>query len=275
MGSFKLSLRRLATCVAGLVGMTLLASSCSYCSNDDNVVLNGTLNYQQAELKVKPFTEIDVETVADVYYVQSDTAQHRVSFDFSKIKDDDMREKFEKNVIAVYREGKVIIGLKDKISGITNLNLGQRLCVYITSPDLVKVTMEGVGLFNADAINSDVFEIDNEGVGNITIKKMLVNQVSIDNEGVGNVKVDELQADRINIDNEGVGSVKVGKFKGGKMHIDNEGVGKVEAEVNCQSVHAILEGVGSIRLSGVTHRLEKQKDGVGSFKISGLKVLGK
>lgn len=275
MGSLKLRQRCMVTCLVGALCMTLLTSSCSCSSNDDNAILNGTLSYQQDELKVKPFTKIEVETMADVYYVQNDTTQHRVDFDFSKIKDASMREQFKKNAIAVYRDGKVIIGLKGKVSGATKLNQGQRLCVYITSPDLVKVTLEGVGLFHADAINSDVFEIDNEGVGNVNVKKMLVNKVSIDNEGVGNVKVNDLQADRVDINNEGVGSVNVGRFKGGKMEIDNEGVGKVQANVDCQSIYANLDGVGSIQLSGVTRHLNKEKNGVGSIKISELKVLGK
>ena len=76
----------------------------------------------------------------------------------------------------------------------------------------------------------------------------------------------------MNIDNEGVGNVKIGHFKGGRLKIDNEGVGKVEAQVDCESIHAMIEGVGNIKLSGVTNSLTKEKDGVGRYQISDLKI---
>lgn len=266
----KISLKsKVATTVVAMMVM-MLASSCS----DKVGVVKGDLSYSQEDLKVKPFTEIDLETVADVYYVQNNTDKQEVRFDYSRIKDADLQAQYKEKVKAVYRDGKLVIGLNGKIAGASNLKANQRLVVYVSSTDLVKVTLEGVGSFHADAVNSDVFDIDNEGVGYIYIKNLLANKVSIDNEGVGNVTVSHLQADSLHVDNEGVGNVTVAKFKGGRMEIDNEGVGKVVADVDCQSVAATLEGVGNIQLSGVTRHLSKEKDGVGTFfRVSDLKVL--
>lgn len=254
-------------------GMLVLSTSCAFSGNGANTVLNGDLKYTQADLKVKPFTEIDIETVADVYYTQTDGDQQNVRLDFSKITDPDFKKKLMENVKVIYRENKMIIGLTSRVKGITQLKSNERLRVYVTSPDLVKVSLEGVGSFNSDAINSDVFEVDNEGVGNVNIKRLLANKVEINNEGVGGVRIDNLQSDHVDVDNEGVVNVQIAQFKGGSLNIDNEGVGKVEAYVDCQSVKATLEGVGNIKLSGVTRRFVKDKDGVGSFKTSGLKVL--
>ena len=264
---------KMVAMAAFAAGMQAVTSSCMNGISSGNAVVNGNLTYSQADLQVKPFTEIEVETVADVYYVQNNTDKQEVRFDFSKIKDDDLKNQYREKVKAVYRDGKVVIGLSGKITGTSNLKAGQRLIVYISSTDLVKVALGGVGSFHTDAINSDVFDIDNEGVGSIYVKNLLANKVSVDNEGVGHVTIDNLQADNLDIDNEGVGNVNIGKFKGGSMKIDNEGVGKVQAEVDCQSINATLEGVGNISLSGVTRHFVKTKDGVGSFKISGLKVL--
>lgn len=254
-------------------GFLVLSTSCAFSGNGANTVLNGDLKYTQADLNVKPFTEIDIETVADVYYTQTDGDQQDVRLDFSRITDPDFKKKLMENVKVVYRENKMIVGLASRVKGITQLKNNERLRVYVTSPDLVKVSLEGVGSFNSDAINSDVFEIDNEGVGNVNIKRLLANKVEINNEGVGGVRIENLQSDYVDVDNEGVGNVQIVQFKGGKLNIDNEGVGKVEAYVDCQSVKATLEGVGNIKLSGVTRRFVKEKDGVGSFKTSGLKVL--
>ena len=248
--------------------------SCSYSNGimSNGMIDTGNLHFVEADLTEKPFVKIEVETVADVYYVQNNGDQQSVRFDFTHIKDDKLRKQFEDKTVAIYREGKLKIGLKSKITGVSKLDSGSRMRVYITSPDLVKITLEGIGSFHSDAINSDVFDIDNEGVGNIEIQNLLANRVGIDNEGVGSVTVVRLQSDDVNIDNEGVGNVKIGHFKGGRLKIDNEGVGKVEAQVDCESIHAMIEGVGNIKLSGVTNSLTKEKDGVGRYQISDLKI---
>lgn len=255
------------------VGLLLMSTSCAFSGNSGNTVLNGDLKFTQADLVVKPFTEIEVETVADVYYTQTNGDQQDVRLDFSKISDPKFKKQLMENVKVVYRENKMIVGLASRVKGISKMKNNECLRVYVTSPDLVKVSLEGVGSFNANAINSDVFEIDNEGVGNVNIKSLLANKVEITNEGVGGVRIDNMQSDHADIDNEGVGNVKIAQLKGGHLDIDNEGVGSVEAHVDCQSVKATLEGVGNIKLSGVTRQLIKEKDGVGSFKTSDLKVL--
>lgn len=273
MGKMKMQIGRMFALVTISVATMGMTSACSSGMAGGTNVVGGTVDFSQGDLTEKPFTKIEVETVADVYYTQNDGDKQSVRFDYSQIKDEKTRQQFKEKVVAVYREGKLVIGLKGKITGSSRLNKGQRLRVYITSPDLLKVTLEGVGSFNADAINSDVFDIDNEGVGNVTIKNLLANKVGIDNEGVGSVSIGSLQSDHVSVDNEGVGNVKIAQFKGGQLKIDNEGVGKVEAQVDCQSIHATLEGVGNIRLSGVTRHFMKTKEGVGSFKDSDLKVL--
>lgn len=271
MKKIRLGVGRIFVMTVLAVGAMSLCDSCM--GSVKGGVVTGNLNYNQTDLKVKPFTEIEVEAAADVYYVQDNGDKQEVRLDFSKMKDDKLRKQFKEKTKVVYRDGKVIIGLSGKVTGVSKLNSGERMCVYITSPDLVKISLEGIGSFNAEAINSDRFSIDNEGVGNINIKNMLANKVNIDNEGVGSVNIGNLQSDNVSIDNEGVGNVKIAQFKGGQLKIDNEGVGKVEAQVDCQSIRATLEGVGNIRLSGVTRHFTKTKEGVGSFKDSDLKVL--
>lgn len=255
------------------VVLLVLVNSCAFSNGGERTMLNGNLRYSQEELQAKPFTEIDIETVADVYYTQNNSDKQEVRLDFSAMTDSKLKEQFKEKAKVVYRDGKVIIGLNSSVKGSSGIKKNARLRVYITSPDLVKVTMEGVGSFNSDAINSDVFEVDNEGVGNVNIKKLLSNKIEITNEGVGSVNLGDVQSDRMSVDNEGVGGIYINQFKGGVLDIDNEGVGKVEACVDCQKVSATLEGVGSIKLSGVTRKFNKTKEGVGSFKTSDLKVL--
>ena len=258
---------------AALAMMMITACGVCACSFNGSGDINGNMKYSSADLQPKAFKAISVDVVADVYYTQNNGDQHEVKLDFSNIKDERLVQEMKEKVKVAYRDGGVEIGLAGRISGANNMNEGKRLKVYITSPDLVKIDLEGVGSFHSDAINTDRLDIDNEGVGSIYLKKLLANVVTIDNEGVGSVNITNMTGDKLDIDNEGVGSVNVGYYKGGSLKIDNEGVGSVTAKVDCQSIDASLDGVGGVTLSGTTRSYSKRKDGVGGFHDKDLKVL--
>lgn len=279
--------------VAG-AAMFLAAAGLTACSFDSTgSTVKGDLNYVQDDLRQKPFKAIDVEAVADVYYTQNDGDKCDVRLDYSAIKDAKFLQQMKEKLKVVYRNDEVVIGYNGRLTVPASCNSeNKRLKIYITSPDLLKVTQEGTGSFHAKTINSDRFAIDNEGVGSVYIGKILANKVTVDNEGVGSVNIDDVAGDNMTVDNEGVGSVKItnvsmgslkvdnegvgsvnlGFFKGGSLNILNEGVGSVKAKVDCQSVHATSEGVGGINLSGVTRQYSKKKDGIGGISDNGLTV---
>ena len=239
--------------VAG-AAMFLAAAGLTACSFDSTgSTVKGDLSYVQDDLRQKPFKAIDVEAVADVYYTQNDGDKCDVRLDYSAIKDAKFLQQMKEKLKVVYRNDEVVIGYNGRLTVPASCNSeNKRLKIYITSPDLLKVTQEGTGCFHAKTINSDRFAIDNEGVGS----------VKITNVSMGSLKVD----------NEGVGSMNLGFFKGGSLNILNEGVGSVKAKVDCQSVKATSEGVGGINLSGVTRQYSKKKDGVGGISDNGLTV---
>ena len=246
-------------------------SSCSMGSSASE--MKGSLNFTQDDLTEKPFKAIDVNVIASVYYTQNNGDECSVRLDYSAIKDAEFVQKLKEKLKVVYRDGEVKIGLNGKVKVPAACNSEKnRLKIYITSPDLVKIAQEGVGSFYAKTINSDRLKIDNEGVGSVKIGKILANKLEITNEGVGSVNIDDVAGDDMNIDNEGVGSVNLGMFKGGSLIIKNEGVGSVKAKVDCQSVNATSEGVGGVNLSGVTRQYNKNKGGIGGISDGGLTV---
>ena len=195
--------------------------------------MKGGLDYTQNDLTAKPFKAIDVDVVASVYYTQNNGDECNVRLDYSAIRDDEFAQKLKEKLKVVYRDGEVKIGLTGKLKVPAMCNSEKyRLKIYITSPDLVKITQEGVGSFYAKSINSDRLEIDNEGVGSVTLDF----------------------------------------FKGGNLKINNDGVGKVSANVDCRILNVDLDGVGGVNLSGVTGTYTRHKDGVGSISDKGLKV---
>lgn len=279
--------------VAG-AAMFLAAAGLSACSFDSTgSTVKGDLSYVQDDLRQKPFKAIDVEAVADVYYTQNDGDKCDVRLDYSAIKDAKFLQQMKEKLKVVYRNDEVVIGYNGRLTVPASCNSeNKRLKIYITSPDLVKITQEGVGAFYAKSVNSDRLEIDNEGVGSVSINQILANKLDVTNEGVGSVSIDHAKGDVMKIDNEGVGSVKVGNvamsdlkvdnegvgsvtldfFKGGNLKINNDGVGKVSAKVDCQVLNVDLDGVGGVHLSGVTGKYTRHKDGVGSISDGNLKV---
>lgn len=276
---------------------TLFLASMGICScsmgSTTSSEMRGSLEFTQDDLREKPFKVIDVDMVASVYYTQNDGDECSVRLDYSAIKDAEFAQKLKEKIKVVYRDGEVKIGLTGRLKVPASCNSEKnRLKIYITSPDLVKITQEGVGAFYAKSVNSDRLEIDNEGVGSVSINKILANKLDVTNEGVGSVSIDHAKGDVMKIDNEGVGSVKVGNvtmgdlkvdnegvgsvtldfFKGGNLKINNDGVGKVSAKVDCQVLNVDLDGVGGVHLSGVTGKYTRHKDGVGSISDGSLKV---
>ena len=279
------------------VAAALLLAPMGFCScsmgSTTTSEMKGGLDYVQDDLREKPFKAIDVDVVASVYYTQNNGDECSVRLDYSAIKDAEFAEKLKEKLKVVYRDGEVKIGLTGRVKVPAMCSSEKnRLKIYITSPDLVKIAQEGVGSFYAKSINSDRLEIDNEGVGSVKIGKILANKLEVTNEGVGSVNIDDVAGDDMSIDNEGVGSVKISKiemgslkldnegvgsvnlnmFKGGSLIIKNEGVGSVKAKVNCQSVNATSAGVGGVNLSGVTRQYNKKKGGIGGISDGGLTV---
>ena len=259
------------------VAAALLLAPMGFCSCSMGATttseMKGGLDYVQDDLREKPFKAIDVDVVASVYYTQNNGDECSVRLDYSAIKDAEFAEKLKEKLKVVYRDGEVKIGLTGRLKVPAMCSSEKnRLKIYITSPDLVKITQEGVGSFYAKTINSDRLEIDNEGVGSVSIDDAKGDVMKIDNEGVGSVKVGRVAMGDLKVDNEGVGSVTLDFFKGGNLKITNDGVGKVSAKVDCQILNVDLDGVGGVHLSGVTGKYTRHKDGVGSISDGGLKV---
>lgn len=252
--------------------LMLTSSACTGCKVNWNSTNFGEDHYTAEDLKEKPFTKINNEAMADVYYTQNDGDKYAVRVDYSEIKDSYTREAFQKSMRIVYKDEKLIIDQVGKTDSKWKTSGNQRPKVYVTSPDLIEIDNEGVGSTYAKHINSDVLEITNEGVGSVNITSLLVNRLNISNEGVGSIKIKETKADNVKVDNEGVGSIDLNTLTSKLLDIDNDGVGSVTAHVNCEVLKANLDGVGSINLSGTTRTFSKQRDGIGSIKTSDLKI---
>ena len=143
-------MKKLGLMVAGAT-MFLAVAGFMACSFDSNgTTVNGNLSYVQDDLLEKSFKEIDVEMVADVYYTQNDGDECSVRLDYSAIKDEKFLKELKEKLKVVYREDKVVIGCKGSIKvPVSCMSKDVKLKIYITSPDLVKVSQEGAEIGRA------------------------------------------------------------------------------------------------------------------------------
>lgn len=241
--------------------------SCKCSSTSDS----GNREYSKEELTAKPFTKIEVEAVANVYYTQNNGEETNVRVDYASVRNEEVKAEYKRTLQFVYKDNKLIITQ----TGGNFKNKNEVIDIYVTSPDLVAISNDGVGKFESNSINSDNFSISHDGVGKTIIKNLLANKIDIDNDGVGSINVEKLKGDVVSISLDGVGSTQVGNLKCQTLTISSDGVGSVKAHVDCEKVDVSLDGVGSVKLSGVTRHLNKQKDGVGSINTGNLKVMSK
>lgn len=166
--------------------------------------------------KVEAFSSIEVSTVANIYFTQSDTYSLKI----------EGKEKFVKQTKISVRNSVLSIDCEQNKDAKTNRNNTKKVDVYITAPDLQKVNFSGVGSFNCNTplkLNDVKFEV--EGVGNVKVANLKCKTLSIDLEGVGNADI-HVNCDRLKASVDGVGHIVL-SGTAGTANISKDGVGSV------------------------------------------------
>lgn len=178
------------------------------CAKHKNVQI--TRNYD-----VQAFQAIDLDGVANIIYTQGDSFAVRAEGDSVQITRTDI--KVEDGCLKIRQQN----GKGDK----------QQVDIYITTPTLVKVEMDGVGSFKSQK------------------PVTFANDLKFEAEGVGAVEISDLTCKTLNFEQEGVGSSKL--------------------KVKCETALFHCEGVGSCNLNIEADTLKIKNEGVGSFKVKG------
>ena len=163
---------------------------------------------------MNPFHSIEVESVASVYFTQSDIYSLRVEGE----------KKWVDQTKCTVKDGVLLIAWAEKGKKTTrNVN---GLSIYISAPDLQKVAFEGVGSFNCKS-------------------RLDLKDVKFDVEGVGSLHVTDLRARNVQVSLEGVGS---GELAVDCEHLDAsiEGVGSLTLSGKAKSAQISKDGIGSV-----------------------------
>jgi hypothetical protein len=184
-------MKKIVRILAGLV-MGLMCVNCASARSGNEEKVSETRS-------VNPFHSIEVESVASVYFTQSDTK-------------------------CTVKDGVLLIAWAEKGKKTTrNVN---GLSIYISAPDLQKVAFEGVGSFNCKSrLNLKDVKFDVEGVGSLHVADLHARNVQVSLEGVGSGEL-AVDCEHLDASIEGVGSLTLsGKAK--SAQISKDGIGSV------------------------------------------------
>lgn len=195
------------THVISIIIALLLAALCSLglCAQDRQV---------SKDIRVKDFSEIEMNTVGNVYFTQSGKYSLKI----------EGKQKYVDMFTASVKNGKLTLSMQGEKQKRSNIKDG--VDIYISAPDLKELDFSGVGKFCCDKpLKLDDVDLELEGVGGIEIKDLTCRRIGIKVQGVGDANIN-VDCDYLKASMQGVGSIVL-SGKAQEADISCLGVGHV------------------------------------------------
>lgn len=247
-----------------IVGMMLLMGSATLVSCHNTAVISK--DYVTEDRLIKGFEEVEVVGSPNVYYTQADSFSVRVKGP----------DNFVDNILTE-KNGKTLTVRNKGKWGVVNISFSDEdeLAVYVTSPDLVAVRVNGSGDFiSTDLIDTDNMNITLRGSGDINIDKLLCDRCDVELIGSGDIDLPEVEAKETSAVLVGSGDIKMVLSKVADTRLSLKGSGdiKVDFSEGCRSVDCTVNGSGDIGLSGKIGHFRGEKHGSGDIDIANLTI---
>lgn len=247
-----------------IVGMMLLMGSATLVSCHNTAVISK--DYVTEDRLIKGFEEVEVVGSPNVYYTQADSFSVRVKGP----------DNFVDNILTE-KNGKTLTVRNKGKWGVVNISFSDEdeLAVYVTSPDLVAVRVNGSGDFiSNDLIDTDNMNITLRGSGDINIDKLLCDRCDVELIGSGDIDLPEVETKETSAVLVGSGDIKMGLSKVADTRLSLKGSGdiKVDFSEGCRSVDCTVNGSGDIGLSGKIGHFRGEKHGSGDIDIANLTI---
>lgn len=215
---------------------------------------------------LKDFEEIEINGSPTVYYTQSDSFSIKVKGP----------EELVDNIVTTLDDKTLIIRNKGKL-GIINVQFGddEELAVYVTSPDLTSIRLNGSGDFiSNERIDTDDMQVVLRGSGDIKVNDMICDRCQIELVGSGDIELDHLDAVKVSAVLIGSGDVDLGLQNVDETSLSLKGSGDMSASFgdNCGFVDCELRGSGDISLKGTVRKFSQRTNGSGSVDVDKLSI---
>ncbi len=247
-----------------IAGMMLLMGSAALVSCHNTAVLSK--DYVAEDRFIKGFEEVEVVGSPNVYYTQADSFSVRVKGP----------DNFVDNILTE-KNGKTLTIRNKGKWGVVNISFSDEdeLAVYVTSPDLVAVRVNGSGDFvSHQLIDTDNMEISLRGSGDINIGELLCDRCHIELIGSGDISLPKVEAKETSAVLIGSGDIDMRLSKVDNTNLTLKGSGdiKVDFAEGCRSVECQVNGSGDIDLSGKIGHFKREIHGSGDVDIANLTI---
>ena len=244
-----------------LMAVALLSTSCVH----QRLGLGGDIVTEYRPLK--GFEKIEINGSPNVYYSQADSFTVKVRGPKDGLE----------NILTDVNDGTLSIRNRGKM-GVVNVVIHDedQAEIYVTSPDLVSVRLNGSGDFTSEKrVDTDQMEIVLRGSGDINFKDMLCDDCHVELVGSGDIDINRLETNTSDVTLVGSGDIDIGMWRVLSTRLGLRGSGDIKVDFNegCQAVDCELRGSGDITLSGVVSRFSQQKTGSGDIHVSKLQML--
>lgn len=218
------------------------------------------------QVQVAPFERISVSGSLSVYYKQADS----VSVSIEGTADRVMK------IEAIVSDNVLHLTPKGSNFSLLNININDDVRVYVTSPDLIGVELQGSGAFECgDPLDTDVLHLALCGSGDISFASVLCDRIEAEVMGSGNMKLGHVKSIEASLGVVGSGNLDVSLEHTEKTDIALTGSGDISVDfAGCGLAKCHLLGSGDIELSGSVRQLSKEKSGSGDIETDCLNVGG-
>lgn len=259
-------MKKIMTIALGCALTLFATTSCS--SEKGNVYfgskkLSGEVVTQNRN--VKGFDKIYIEGAQTVYYTQGSKPSVVVKADKAII--DNIKTTVTGNTLSISYEGKSF-----SFSG--SFNSDDLMTVYVTSPDITGVILQGSGDFISEKkVDTDNMDIQLKGSGDIKFGSIICDNISTTLVGSGDIDVKNADALKADIELVGSGDLDMNLSNTKNTNISLKGSGDIDINFNnCVSVNSQLKGSGDIELKGDVEHFTKDELGSGEHDTSKLRV---
>lgn len=212
------------------------------------------------------FEKIEILGSPTVYYTQADSFSVSVKGPKSIV--EDIITEVDGSTLKIRNRGKI---------GIFNFTVvdDDETAVYVTSPDLTRVQLNGSGDFISNGrIDTDRAIFVLRGSGDIDVEDIICDECEVELVGAGDFDINRLEAKDVSVSLIGSGDVEVNLCNVENTSIALKGSGDIKTAFQnaCRKVDCELDGSGDIKLSGEVVHLNRHKVGTGDIDTSNLHV---
>jgi len=212
------------------------------------------------------FEKIEILGSPTVYYAQADSFSVCVKGPKSIV--EDIITEVEGSTLKIRNRGKI---------GIFNFTVedDDETAVYVTSPDLIRVQLNGSGDFiSTGRIDTDHASFVLRGSGDIDVEDVICDDCDVQLVGSGDFDIGRLDAKEVAVSLTGSGDMEMNLWNVATTSLALKGSGDIKTVFmdGCKQVDCELHGSGDIKLSGEVAHFNHHKVGSGDIDTSGLSV---